>query len=188
MLFQLGPSRKLKECTVYFGVFDWIQELLSFSRIGSGSREDKETSVQDALNDALLNLATSIEEEAAEVTHDQLPVVRAKRSQLCQLLQNLISNARKYQSDAPPKILVGVESNRDSWVFSVADNGTGISPENREKVFDIFKRLPGRSEYPGTGIGLAICRRIVERLEGRIWVESELSVGSVFRFSIKKLN
>ena len=164
-----------------------INELLSFSLIGSDGCEDEDTSVQDALNDALANLAGSIEEAAAEVTYDPLTVVRVNRGQLRHLLQNLIGNAIKYRGDTPPKIHVGVESDRDRWVFSVTDNGIGIASENLEKVFGIFKRLHGRSEYSGTGIGLAICRRIVDRLEGRIWVESEIGVGSVFRFSIKKL-
>ena len=164
-----------------------IGELLTFARIGSGDRKEEDTPVEDALNDALANLATSMEEEAAEVTHDQLPVVRANHGQLTHLLQNLIGNAIKYRSDASPKIHVGVESVRDHWIFSVTDNGIGIEPKNLEKVFDIFERLHGRSEYPGTGIGLAICRRIVDRLGGRIWAKSEHGVGSVFCFSIKKL-
>ena len=164
-----------------------IGELLAFSRIGSGNCEDEDTSVENALDEALLNLAGSIEEAAAEVTHDQLPVVRANPSQLCHLLQNLIGNAIKYRGDASPKIHVAVETNRDCWIFSVTDNGIGIAPENLEKVFDIFKRLHSASEYSGTGIGLSICRRIVDRLGGRIWAESKDGVGSVFRFSIKKL-
>ncbi|MDB2685619.1 ATP-binding protein [Mariniblastus sp.] len=166
-----------------------IKDLLAFSRIGLDNQEDRETSVQDSLNDALVNLETVIEEAGAEVTQDQLPVVRANRRQLSHLLQKLIINAIKYRKDAPPKIHVGVESDHDRWIFSVTDNGIGIELKNLEKVFNIFTRLHVPSEYPdaGTGIGLAICRRIVDRLDGDIWAESEHGVGSVFRFSIKKL-
>lgn len=163
-----------------------IQDLLKFSRIGSDGCEDADTSAREALSDALLNLESSVEEAAAEVTHDELPVVRADRRQLTQLLQNLVGNAIKYRGDASPKIHVGVDSVDGHWVFSVTDNGIGIEPRCHERVFGIFKRLHGRSEYSGTGIGLAICRRIVDRLGGRIWVESELGAGSSFRFTIKK--
>ena len=163
-----------------------IQDLLKFSRIGSDGFEDADTFVQEALSDALLNLEASIEEASAKVTHDDLPIVRADRRQLSQLLQNLVGNAIKYRGDTSPKIHEVVESTDESWIISVTDNGIGIEPRCHDRVFGIFKRLHGRSEYSGTGIGLAICRRIVERWGGRIWVESKLGAGSSFRFTIKK--
>jgi light-regulated signal transduction histidine kinase (bacteriophytochrome) len=131
----------------------------------------------------LLNLQASIEQNAANVTWGPLPTVHAHEIRLVQLLQNLIGNAIKYRSAAAPVIHVCAERRDADWLFSVHDNGIGIEPEFAQQVFGIFKRLHGQS-YPGTGIGLAICQRIVERYGGRIWVESEAGAGSKFCFTI----
>jgi two-component system, chemotaxis family, sensor kinase Cph1 len=106
------------------------------------------------------------------------------RSQLVQLMQNLIGNGLKYHGDKPPYIQVSAQANENEWIFSVRDNGIGIEPKFHERIFEIFKRLHNQSEYPGTGIGLAVCRRVVHRHGGRLWLESEAGQGSVFHFTL----
>jgi chemotaxis family two-component system sensor kinase Cph1 len=133
---------------------------------------------------ALTNLEVAVRETGAFVTHDPLPEIRADASQLTLLFQNLVGNALKFQRANPPTVRVGARRDADSWRFSVADNGIGIQPEHRERIFAVFQRLHTLTDYPGTGIGLAICKRIVERHGGRIWVESELGQGSTFFFTI----
>ena len=133
---------------------------------------------------ALANLAETIAEAGAVVTAEPLPVLRADLSQLAQLFQNLISNALKFRSERPPRIHIGVLREEGRWRFSVRDNGIGIDPQYGGRIFEIFQRLHTRSRYPGTGIGLAICKRIVEHLGGRIWVESRPGEGSTFYFTI----
>ncbi|MCZ2080068.1 MAG: PAS domain S-box protein [Bryobacterales bacterium] len=161
-----------------------IQDLLAYSRASQGGGlQMEETDVEGVVAWALMNLQVSIQESGANVTYEKLPTVYGDRAQLAQLFQNLIGNAIKYRSSAPPRIHIQAESRKGEWMFSVQDNGIGIAPEYRERVFGIFKRLHGR-EYPGTGIGLAICKRIVERHGGRIWVESEDGAGSKFYFTI----
>ena len=161
-----------------------IQDLLAYSRASQGGGlQMEETDVEGVVAWALMNLQVSIQESGAHVTYEKLPTVYGDRAQLAQLFQNLIGNAIKYRSSAPPRIHIQAESRKGEWMFSVQDNGIGIAPEYRERVFGIFKRLHGR-EYPGTGIGLAICKRIVERHGGRIWVESEDGAGSTFYFTI----
>jgi len=120
------------------------------------------------------------------VTHDALPVVMADPVQLTRLFQNLLVNSIRYRSDAPPEIHIAAEARDNEWWFSVKDNGIGIEPQYAEKVFGIFKCLHPRDQYPGSGMGLAICRKIVSRHEGRIWVESELGQGATFRFTLPK--
>ena len=133
---------------------------------------------------ALEGLHESIHEAGAEVTHGELPTLRADRLQLAQLFQNLVGNALKFRSDAPPKIHVDATRDGDFWRFAVRDNGIGIDPQFQERIFGVFRRLHTERQYPGTGIGLAICRRIVERHGGRIWVESELGQGATFCFTL----
>jgi light-regulated signal transduction histidine kinase (bacteriophytochrome) len=136
------------------------------------------------LQTVLLNLEKSIAESGAVVTADSLPSVMASAAPLIQLFQNLIANAIKYRSDQPPRIAISATKTSSEWVFSIADNGLGIDPKYAAEVFRVFKRLHSRGKYPGTGIGLAICQKIVERYGGRIWVEPNSSGGSIFKFTI----
>jgi light-regulated signal transduction histidine kinase (bacteriophytochrome) len=161
-----------------------INDLLIYSRAGSGDRLLESVDMAGALNRALANLRLAVEGSDAAITHDSLPVIRGDPTQMQQLFQNLIENAIKFHSDKPPRIHVAAERRGGEWLFSVRDNGIGIDPEYGERIFQIFQRLHTRGEYSGTGIGLALCRRIVERHGGRIWVESEAGRGSTFRFTI----
>ena len=135
----------------------------------------------------LLNLQASIEQNGASITWRNLPTVRAHEVRLVQLFQNLVGNAIKYRRAEPPAIHVSAERRDSDWLFSVQDNGIGIKPDYAQQIFGIFKRLHGNT-YPGTGIGLAICQRIVENYGGRIWVESKLGAGSLFRFTLPRGN
>jgi PAS domain S-box-containing protein len=137
-----------------------------------------------ALQRSITNLTAGIDESGAEITFDPLPSVRMHEFQLEQLFQNIIGNAIRYRSNERPRIHVGAESEGDAWRFCIQDNGIGIDPEYKEQIFGIFKRLHNSSEYPGTGMGLAICQRIVERAGGRIWVESQRGRGSTFYFTL----
>jgi len=161
-----------------------INDLLAYSRVGRRGKEFKELSCERALDFALSNLRVAIEQSGAEVTRAPLPLVRGDYSQLVQVFQNLIGNAIKFCRDQTPAIHVSVDQKGNEWVFSIRDNGIGIEPEYFERIFFIFQRLQNRKEYPGTGIGLAICRKIVERHGGRIWVESEMGKGSIFYFTL----
>jgi light-regulated signal transduction histidine kinase (bacteriophytochrome) len=160
-----------------------IQDLLAYSRAGAGGLELREISSELALHAALVNLRAAIEESGAVVTHDSLPAVTTDDSQLSQVFQNLIGNAIKYRSAEVPRIHVSATADGGKErTFSVRDNGLGIDPQYFDKIFVLFQRLHGREEFAGTGIGLAICKKILERLGGRIWVESQLKKGSTFRF------
>ena len=163
-----------------------IDDLLAYSRVGTRGEPFIPTSMDSVLSEAIANLQVAIEESHAVVTHDQLPTVLGDESQLIQLLQNLLGNAIKFRGDDAPVIHVGVEETKDGWVFSVHDNGIGIDMKNAERIFTVFQRLHARDEYPGTGIGLAIVKKIVERHGGRIWVESALAQGSTFYFTLQK--
>ncbi len=165
-----------------------VQDLLLFSKIGSEENRNESIDTEAAFASALLNLDSSIEESQANITHDPLPSLVAHQREIAQLFQNLIGNAIKYRSDRKTRIHVKVISNFHQWQFSIDDNGIGIAPEFREQVFGIFKRLHSRKEFSGTGIGLAICKRIVEQLGGRIWFESKTEPGCKICFTIPKQN
>ena len=162
-----------------------IRDLLAYSHAGTDSKVLREISGETALKEALINLRVMIEESGAIVTHDLLPAITTDDTQLVQVLQNLIGNAIKYHGAAVPLVHVSATKNGGKeWIFSVRDNGLGIAPQYLERIFIIFQRLHGRQEFSGTGIGLAICKKIVERLGGRIWVESQPEKGSTFFFSL----
>lgn len=161
-----------------------IQDLLAFSRVGTRGREFTPTDCNEVLEMARMNLKVAIEETGARVTSDPLPTVMGDDTQLVQLFQNLISNAIKFTKDRTPEVRVGVQSDEAGWLFSVSDNGIGMERRHLDKVFTIFQRLHTRDEYAGTGIGLAVCRKIVERHGGRIWAESEPGEGSTFYFTL----
>lgn len=163
-----------------------INDLLDYSRVATQGRAPQPTSSEAALAETVLNLRTAIREGGAEVTHDPLPTVMADPVQMVQLLQNLIGNAIKFRGAAPARIHVSAEDKGRQWLFRVRDNGIGIEPQYAQRVFVIFERLHADREYPGTGIGLAVCKRIVERHGGTIWVESEPGKGSVFCFTLPK--
>ena len=165
-----------------------IQDLLQYSRVGTKGQDLVETSSEQALRDALLNLRGTIEESGAVVTHDPLPAVLADEMQLIQLFQNLIGNGIKYQKKpGVPQIHISAAKNGGNmWTFSVQDNGLGIDPQYFERIFGMFQRLHKREEFAGTGIGLAICKKIVERHGGSISVESQPGDGSTFRFTMEE--
>jgi PAS domain S-box-containing protein len=162
-----------------------IQDLLAYSRVGSKGEELFPTSSEDALEQAIRNLRGAMEESDALVTHDPLPVVMADETQLTQLFQNLVGNAIKYRRGPSPGVHVAAAPcDGKRWSFSVRDNGLGIEPQYFERIFGMFQRLHKRDEFAGTGIGLAICKKIVERHGGTISVESEIGQGSTFHFQM----
>jgi light-regulated signal transduction histidine kinase (bacteriophytochrome) len=161
-----------------------VQDLLTFSKIGRQDTYFQSIDCNGVVETAVKNLRTAVDESRARVTHDPLPTVITDGSQLLQVFQNLIGNALKFRSAEPPAVHISASKKRSEWVFSIADNGIGIAPEYAELVFVIFKRLHGRAEYPGSGIGLAICKKIIERQGGRIWLESQPGQGSTFKFTL----
>jgi PAS domain S-box-containing protein len=161
-----------------------IQDLLAYSRVGTEGRSLVETSSERAVKFALANLAAATEQSAAVITQGPLPAVIADEMQLVQLFQNLIGNAIKYQRPGIPRIHISAERAENKWMFSVKDNGLGIDPKYSDKIFGMFQRLHKREEFAGTGIGLAICKKIAERHESNITVESTVGVGSTFRFAL----
>ncbi len=161
-----------------------IRDLLDYSRVTTRGKPFEAVDCNDAVIAACANLKLAIEESGADVTFDPLPVVSADSGQIIRLFQNLIGNAIKYRGDSRPAINVSAKREGDEWVFSVADNGMGIEEQYYERIFQLFQRLHKRDEYPGTGIGLAVCKRIIDRHGGRIWVESGPGKGSVFRFTL----
>jgi len=161
-----------------------INALLEFSRVSTRNRESEPTNCKFILNQVLSNLKLMIRDNKATISHDPLPEVIADSTQLGQVFQNLIFNGIKFHREEAPKIHISAEIKASEWVFSVQDNGIGIDPKYSERIFEIFKRLHNGEEYSGTGIGLAICKKIVERHGGRIWVESELGKGSTIYFTL----
>jgi len=163
-----------------------INDLLTYSRVGTRGKSLEPTDSETVLHLSLNNLRTAVEESGAELSYDSLPKVMSDSSQLEQLFQNLIGNAIKFRGKEPPRIHISASPNGNRWVFSVRDNGIGIESEFKDRIFVIFQRLHGKDKYPGTGIGLAVCKKIVERHGGRIWVESELGKGATFYFTLPK--
>jgi PAS domain S-box-containing protein len=161
-----------------------IDDLLTYSRVGTGGKDLGPVACREVLDTVLSNLQIAIAEAGATVTHDPLPEVTGDASQLGQLFQNLIGNAIKFRGEQPPRVHIAVCRDQDAWKFGVRDNGIGIDPKHFERIFLMFQRLHVRSEYPGTGIGLALCRRIVERHGGRLWLESRPGAGTVFWFTL----
>jgi len=161
-----------------------ILDLLAFSRVGQTETDHKHGECNAAIDNALANLRSAIEENGAVVTNDPLPSVAINSTQLVQLFQNLIGNAIKFRGKESPVIRISAESQGATWLFAVADNGIGVSPQYKDKIFVIFQRLHTREEYSGNGVGLAICKKIVEQHGGRIWVESEVGCGATFHFTL----
>jgi light-regulated signal transduction histidine kinase (bacteriophytochrome) len=161
-----------------------INDLLSFSRVGSKGIQKALVDPRPLVDKALRQLFTAVNESGATVDIGPLPPVWADASQLTQLFQNLIGNGIKFRGVAPPVITVRAVAGQDETVFSVSDNGIGIDPQYSDRLFAIFQRLNPRAEYPGTGIGLAICKKIVERHGGRIWFESSPGEGTTFKFTV----
>jgi light-regulated signal transduction histidine kinase (bacteriophytochrome) len=161
-----------------------IHDLLAYARVSTRGRDLAPTDCEAVLKEALSNLATAIRESGSVVTHGDLPTVAADATQLVQVFQNLIGNAIKYRGERPPEVSIDVEHRAGGWQFSVCDNGIGIDPQYFERIFGIFQRLHTRKEYPGTGIGLALCKKIIERHGGHIWVVSQSGKGSTFFFTI----
>jgi PAS domain S-box-containing protein len=185
---QLSPN-----CNEYIGYIltgvSHMEQLLNDLRAFIQASVSEKSAVEnadadEALRRALTTLAAAIETHGASVTHGPLPWVRMHAFQLEQLFQNFIGNAIRYRSENPPRIHVSAEHSGHEWKFSVTDNGIGIEPQYQEQIFGVFKRLHNRTDRPGTGMGLAICKRIVERAGGRIWVESEIGQGSTFSFTV----
>jgi len=160
-----------------------IGDLLAYSRVDQRAQLMEPTDCNQVLEAALANLKVAIDESGAKISHQPLPTVRGDIVQLIQLFQNLVGNAIKFHGKEPPRVDITVKEKDDEWVFSFRDNGIGIDPKHFERIFEIFQRLHTRTEYPGTGIGLSICKRIVERHGGRMWVESKPGEGSAFYFS-----
>jgi light-regulated signal transduction histidine kinase (bacteriophytochrome) len=163
-----------------------INDLLNYSRVGTRGAKFEAIDCEKVLAVALTNLSVAIEQANATVTHDPLPTVTADSAQLTQVFQNLIGNGIKFSAGKPPCVHISAAANNGNWQFAFQDQGEGIEPQYFDRIFIIFQRLHKRNEYEGTGIGLAICKKIVERHGGRIWVESKPGQGSTFFFTIPR--
>jgi light-regulated signal transduction histidine kinase (bacteriophytochrome) len=161
-----------------------IEDLLSFSRVGGGNGHFGAVSSQTVLENTLAVLKASLEESGAEVTWDPLPPVIADSEMLTRVLQNLIANAVKFRGNRTPRIHISAERQERYWTFALHDNGIGIEPRHFDRIFRIFERLESADEYPGTGVGLAICKKIIEQHGGRMWVHSQPGEGSTFYFTV----
>jgi light-regulated signal transduction histidine kinase (bacteriophytochrome) len=164
-----------------------INDLLAYSRVGTRGKPPVPTNFEDVFSKAIANLKMAIVESGVVVTHDQLPTALADELQMVQLFQNLIGNAIKFRNKENPQVHVSARPEGREWIFSIRDNGIGIDPQFHDRIFVLFQRLHGREEYPGTGIGLTVSKKIVERHGGRLWLESELGKGTTFYFSIPML-
>lgn len=161
-----------------------INDLLTYSRLESRARPFRPTDLAQVFDEVIALLEPSIVDSRGEVTRGDLPIVAGDASQLLHLLQNLIENALKYHDAEPPRVHVRAQRSGSEWTISVRDNGIGIDPKHHERIFEVFRRLHTQEQYPGTGIGLAVCRRIVTRHGGRIWLESAVGRGSEFFFTL----
>lgn len=166
---------------------DLIDGLLAFSQLNIQASEFKAVNLQLIIADVMLDLKTYIDENKAQITHENLPKINADYQQIRQLFQNLIANAIKFRSNEPPRIHISAQESKNTWKIGVSDNGIGINPEHQKRIFEVFKRLHNRKEYPGIGIGLSLCKRIMNIHNGKIWVESEPGKGSTFYFTIPQL-
>ena len=175
--YTVGGARRMQQL---------ITDLLALSRVGTGGGEFRDVPLEDVMSDVLLNLGPAIQESGAEVAADSLPTVFADRGQMTQLFQNLIGNAIKFRGAELPRVEISAVETGDEWTISVRDIGIGIAPEHSERVFQIFQRLHTRDRYPGTGIGLAVCRKIVERHSGKIWLDTSPGGGTTFHFTLHK--
>jgi signal transduction histidine kinase len=173
--FAVGGAHRLQSI---------INDLLQFSRVGTRGKPFVRVDVNTIIQDVVESMQNTIENSGAEINYSDLPIIYADSNQLRQLFQNLISNSIKFRKGEPPEIRITATRQEDKWLFTIYDNGIGISAEYYDKIFIAFKRLHTQDKYPGTGIGLAICRKIVERHGGRIWVESITDKGSTFYFTI----
>ena len=161
-----------------------IQDLLAYSRVGSRGKNFVPTDCTTVCDQAVANLQMAVTESGAVVTHDSLPTVQGDGAQLIQVFQNLVGNSLKFRDSQAPRIHVAAERKASEWVFAVKDNGIGIDPQYADRIFEVFQRLHNRTEYPGSGIGLAITKKIVERHGGHIWVESQPNQGATFFFTL----
>ncbi|MCZ7584801.1 MAG: ATP-binding protein [Deltaproteobacteria bacterium] len=173
--FILGGTRWMQQL---------INALLAYSRVDSHGKPFEMTDLGGVVDDAVRNLRSAVDEQHGEITHERLPMVSGDRTQLIQLFQNLVGNALKFRGEAVPRIHVSAQADSGRCTLAVRDNGIGIAPEHTKRIFKIFQRLHGRDAYPGTGVGLAIAKKIVERHGGRIWVESQPGSGSTFYFTL----
>ncbi|TFF99206.1 MAG: hypothetical protein EU541_05560 [Promethearchaeota archaeon] len=161
-----------------------INDLLHFSRVKTKAKKPQLVDINNVIKDIKKNLHNAIKENNATIIYEDMPTIMVDRTHILQLFQNLISNSIKFRREKPPEIKIGFEKKEKYWEFYVKDNGIGIEEEYFDRIFDIFQRLHTREEYEGSGIGLAICKRIIERFGGKIWVESEVGKGSTFFFTI----
>lgn len=161
-----------------------INDLLLYSRVGTKGKAFAPTPLDHIVADAKANLTVAIEEAKAEIAVDPLPVINGDATQLAQLMQNLIGNALKFRDEVPVRVHVSAQREGALWKIAVQDNGIGIQPQYADRIFMIFQRLHTREQYPGTGIGLSVCKKIVERHGGRIWVEPAPEKGSIFTFTL----
>ncbi len=176
LAYTVGGARRMETL---------LRDILAYTQ-AANSAEDKSAAVDanEVLEKALANLQSAIAETGAQITCGQLPTLRLQEIHLLQLFQNLIGNAIKYRSKDAPLIEIAAKQEPEGWLISVRDNGIGIDPQYQEQIFGLFKRLHSIQDYSGTGVGLAICQKIVERYHGRIWVDSALGRGSTFFFTL----
>jgi light-regulated signal transduction histidine kinase (bacteriophytochrome) len=163
---------------------DMIEGLLEYSRVDTQGESFERIELEEIVEDVLEDLQFQIEESDAEITVESLPCVEGDASQVRQVFQNLVSNAIEYSGDDPPRIHISAEPDGERRVISISDEGIGIDPADTERIFEVFQRLHNQEEHAGTGIGLALCRRVVERHEGDIWVESDPGEGTTFHFTL----